>query len=129
MPPSKMITRSRVAARKSRIPRNRSATLTHLWQGLRRTTSEPATYLLLDQIGRDGGMVRCVPRADLHQHLWPDGLIRALAERVEPPRLRRGAGGWTLELPGEPPQPVALADHDPVARALEAERDGIDLVG
>ena len=70
-----------------------------------------------------------VPRIDLHQHLWPDGLVRALAERVAPPRLRHGAGGWTLELPGEPPCPVELADHDPVVRALEAERDGIDVVG
>jgi len=70
-----------------------------------------------------------VPRSDLHQHLWPDALIRALAERVSPPRLRHGAGGWILELPGEPPCPVALADHDPVARALEAERDGIDRIG
>jgi len=70
-----------------------------------------------------------VPRADLHQQLWPDELIRALAERVAPPRLRHGAAGWTLELPGEPPCPVALADHDPVARAFEAERDGLDTVG
>jgi hypothetical protein len=74
-------------------------------------------------------MVMSVPRADLHQHLWPDALIRALAERVSPPRLRHSAGSWTLELPGEPPCPVALADHDPVSRALEAERDGIDIVG
>ena len=73
--------------------------------------------------------MRSVPRSDLHQHLWPDALIRALAERVSPPRLRHGAGGWILELPGEPPCPVALADHDPVARALEAERDGIDRIG
>jgi len=70
-----------------------------------------------------------VPRSDLHQHLWPDTLIRALAERVSPPRLRHGADGWILELPGEPPCPVVLADHDPVARALEAERDGIDRIG
>ena len=73
--------------------------------------------------------MRSVPRSDLHQHLWPDALIRALAERVSPPRLRHGADGWILELPGEPPCPVALADHDPVARALEAERDGIDRIG
>ena len=70
-----------------------------------------------------------VPRCDLHQHLWPDALIRALAQRVAPPRLHHGAAGWTLELPGEPPCPVDLADHDPVARAFEAERDGVDLVG
>ena len=70
-----------------------------------------------------------VPHADLHQHLWPEALIRALATRTAPPLLRRGAAGWTLELPGEPACPVALADHDPVSRALEAERDGVGLVG
>ena len=70
-----------------------------------------------------------VPRVDLHQHLWPEALIRALALRTAPPLLRHVAGGWTLELPGEPPCPVALADHDPVVRALEAERDGLDVAG
>ena len=70
-----------------------------------------------------------VPRADLHQHLWPEALIRALAVRTAPPLLRPVDAGWTLELPGEPPCPVALADHDPAARALEAERDGVGLVG
>ena len=49
--------------------------------------------------------------------------------RSAPPRLRRDGREWLLELPGEPPSPVALADHDPVVRALEAERDGIDVVG
>ena len=73
--------------------------------------------------------MRSVPRSDLHQHLWPEDLIRALASRSAPPCLRRGVSGWILELPGEPPCPVALADHDPVARALEAERDGIDRIG
>lgn len=70
-----------------------------------------------------------MPRSDLHQHLWPEALLRELAERSAPPRLRRDGREWLLELPGEPPSPVALADHDPVVRALEAERDGIDLVG
>src|SRR5215210_5542856 len=74
-------------------------------------------------------MVIPVPRVDLHQHLWPDGLVLALAERVAPPRLRHGAGGWTLELPGEAACPVEPADHDPAVRALEAERDGTDVVG
>ena len=70
-----------------------------------------------------------MPRSDLHQHLWPEALLRALAERTAPPRLRLDGRDWVLELPGEPPCPVALADHDPVVRALEAERDGIDQVG
>jgi hypothetical protein len=73
-------------------------------------------------------MVRPVPRSDLHQHLWPEELIRALAARTAPPRLHRSGGGWTLELPGEPPCPAELVRHDPAVRALEAERDGVDLV-
>jgi 6-methylsalicylate decarboxylase len=67
--------------------------------------------------------------ADLHQHLWPEALLAALARRTEPPRLRRTGAAWMLELSGEPPSEVHLADHDPVGRALLAGRDGVDLVG
>ncbi len=55
--------------------------------------------------------------------------MRELAGRSEPPRLRPDGRAWLLELPGEPPCHVDLADHDPVARAFEAERDGVGLVG
>ena len=44
-----------------------------------------------------------VRRADLHQHFWPEGLLSSLARRTAPPRLRRGDGGWWLELAGAPP--------------------------
>jgi hypothetical protein len=67
--------------------------------------------------------------ADLHQHLWPEPLLAALARRDAPPRLVLRGREWTLELAGEAPSVVALADHDPVTRALEAERDGLDTVG
>jgi hypothetical protein len=65
---------------------------------------------------------------DLHQHLWPEQLLAGLARRDEAPRLRRRGDRWELELAGEAPSEVLLADHDPVARALEAERDGLDMV-
>ena len=43
-----------------------------------------------------------MPTYDLHQHLWPERLLAALAARGAPPRLRAGAlelaGGSTLEL-------------------------------
>jgi len=65
---------------------------------------------------------------DLHQHLWPEALLAGLARRDEAPRLRRRGDRWELELAGEAPCEVSLADHDPVARALEAERDGLDTV-
>ena len=92
MPPSKTTTRSRVAARKSRIPTDRSATLTHLWQGWSCGRSAAWVPHLLDQIGRDSCMVMSVPRIDLHQHLWPDGAgPRARrARRAAAPPPRRG---------------------------------------
>src|SRR5215207_6989828 len=65
---------------------------------------------------------------DIHQHLWPEPLLRALSERREPPRLVRAAEGWTLRLAGEPDAPVDLADHDPDRRAALAQADGLDRV-
>src|SRR5436190_954455 len=65
---------------------------------------------------------------DIHQHLWPDALLRALAERREPPQLLRGREGWRLRLRGEPDTPVDLADHDPDLRAALAEADRLGPV-
>ena len=65
-------------------------------------------------------------RIDLHQHLWPERLLDALARRSTPPLLRRTADGWVLRLEGEPDQPVDLDDHDPDARAALVEADGLD---
>jgi predicted TIM-barrel fold metal-dependent hydrolase len=55
---------------------------------------------------------------DIHQHLWPEPLLAALARRRHPPRLVRHAGGWELRIPGEVDAPFDPADHDP-ARRLE----------
>ena len=60
---------------------------------------------------------------DVHQHIWPDGLIERLRARTTAPRLE----GWTLYLDGEPPYPVDPAAHDPAARAAQARADGLDL--
>ena len=70
-------------------------------------------------VARGGGK----PAIDVHQHLWPDGLIEALRARRTPPRLR----GWTLELAGEPDFPVDPAWHDVDARATQAVEDGLDV--
>jgi hypothetical protein len=53
-----------------------------------------------------------VRRVDVHQHLWPEGLLSALARRSVQPRLR---GGY-LELAGDPPAPFDAAGHDPATR-------------
>ncbi len=54
---------------------------------------------------------------DLHQHLWPEGLLAGLGRRTEAPRLRRRGHGWELELVGEAASEVVLADHDPASRS------------
>jgi hypothetical protein len=68
-------------------------------------------------------------RVDVHQHLWSEPLVGALARRRHPPRVRRGPGGWWLDLAGEPP--CRLDVDDPAARADLVRADGLDraLIG
>src|SRR3954452_16979262 len=68
-------------------------------------------------------------RVDVHQHLWSEPLVGALARRRHPPRVRRGPGGWWLDLAGEPP--CRLAVDDPQARADLVGADRLDraLIG
>jgi hypothetical protein len=66
------------------------------------------------------------PATDIHQHLWPEPLLRELSRRREPPRLERRATGWVLRLRGEPDTPVELADHDPERRAALVGGDGLE---
>jgi hypothetical protein len=63
---------------------------------------------------------------DVHQHLWPESLIAALAARSAAPSLRRHADGWGLRAPGEPERPVDLGAHDPERRAGLLRADGVD---
>jgi 6-methylsalicylate decarboxylase len=65
---------------------------------------------------------------DIHQHLWPEPLLRALAQRREPPMIVHGARGWILRLLGEPEAPLDLADHDPDRRAALVGADGLARV-
>jgi 6-methylsalicylate decarboxylase len=67
-----------------------------------------------------------VPAIDIHQHLWPEALLRELSRRREPPMLARRDGGWALRLRGEPETPIDLADHDPDRRAALVRADGLD---
>lgn len=59
---------------------------------------------------------------DVHQHLWPVTLVRALRERTSSPYL----DGNTLYLAGEPPFEMNPADHDVALRAQLAADDGLD---
>ncbi len=66
------------------------------------------------------------PAIDIHQHLWPEPLLRELSRRRVPPMLVRGAAGWVVRMRGEPEAPVDLADHDPDRRAALVDADGLD---
>jgi hypothetical protein len=59
---------------------------------------------------------------DVHQHLWPEALIRALEARRDPPRLR----GTRLELPVEGTFEVDLGEHELDSRLALLDRAGID---
>lgn len=59
---------------------------------------------------------------DVHQHLWPEGFVAALAAREEPPFLR----GSTLEL-DEGSYEIDLRDHDLGRRLAAMDRDEVDL--
>jgi 6-methylsalicylate decarboxylase len=63
---------------------------------------------------------------DIHQHLWPEPLLRALSRRAEPPRIRRHGDGWVMCLHGEPEAAIDLADHDPERRVALVDADGLD---
>ncbi len=61
---------------------------------------------------------------DLHQHLWPTRFLDALRARSRPPHL----DGWTLRL-SDDAYAIDPAAHDVEARAAQAAREGLELVG
>jgi 6-methylsalicylate decarboxylase len=67
-------------------------------------------------------------RVDLHQHLWPDGFISALAARDRPPRVHGNGDGMRLELGFEPGGPMSAAAHDPDRRIAILDAVEIDAV-
>src|SRR3954452_24728901 len=68
-----------------------------------------------------------LPRIDVHQHLWPEPFVAALARRTEPPALRRSGTEWRLRLAGEPDAPLDLRPSDPAVRAEALRADGVDV--
>ncbi|WP_445152028.1 amidohydrolase [Baekduia sp. Peel2402] len=63
---------------------------------------------------------------DVHQHLWPEGFVAALAARSDAPAVRRDGRGWVISVPGEPDSPFGTATHDPVVRAAGLRATGLD---
>lgn len=63
---------------------------------------------------------------DVHQHLWPEGFVAALARRDVAPAVRRDGRGWLIAVPGEPDSPFGEATHDPVLRAAGLRASGLD---
>jgi hypothetical protein len=65
-------------------------------------------------------------KIDVHQHLWTEPLVRALADRREFPFVREEQGLTVLYLAGERPYVIDLAGELPARRAALVERDGLD---
>src|SRR4051812_33503073 len=63
---------------------------------------------------------------DVHQHLWPEGFVAALAARSDAPAVRRDGRGWLISVPGEPDSPFGPATHDPAARAADLQASGLE---
>src|ERR1700689_2321439 len=66
-------------------------------------------------------------KIDVHQHLWAEPLVRALAERSELPFVRHESGLTVLYLAGERPYVIDLTSEAPAHRAALVELDGLDL--
>jgi len=65
-------------------------------------------------------------KIDVHQHLWTEPLVRALAARSELPFVRHEHGLTHLFLAGERPSVIDLGTEVPARRAALVEADGLD---
>jgi predicted TIM-barrel fold metal-dependent hydrolase len=65
-------------------------------------------------------------KIDVHQHLWTEPLVHALASRSELPFVRREHGLTVLYLVGERPYVIDLANEAPARRAALVQHDGLD---
>lgn len=60
---------------------------------------------------------------DLHQHLWPEAVLRVLERRAGRPRAIWEHGRWRVELQGEPGFAIDPAEHDPDERERSLDVD------
>lgn len=65
-------------------------------------------------------------KIDVHQHLWTEPLVQALAARSELPFVRNESGLTVLYLAGERPYVIDLSGEAPASRAALVEGDGLD---
>jgi 6-methylsalicylate decarboxylase len=65
-------------------------------------------------------------RTDVHQHVWTEPLVAALAARRELPFVRRENGLTILYLAGERPYVIDLPGESPSARGQLVALDGVD---
>jgi 6-methylsalicylate decarboxylase len=65
-------------------------------------------------------------KIDIHQHVWTEPLIEALARRSELPFVREENGLTVLFLAGERPYVIDTATEDARRRAALLELDGLD---
>ncbi len=65
-------------------------------------------------------------KIDVHQHLWTEPLVQALAARSELPFVRSESGLTVLYLAGERPYVIDLASEALDQRAALVELDGLD---
>ena len=65
-------------------------------------------------------------RIDVHQHMWTEPLVRALADRDEFPFVRHEHGLTVLFMASERPYVIDLPAEAPSRRAALLEQDGLD---
>jgi hypothetical protein len=65
-------------------------------------------------------------KIDVHQHLWTEPLVQALALRTEFPFVRREHGLTVLYVADERPYVIDLSAEDPERRAALVWSDGLD---
>jgi 6-methylsalicylate decarboxylase len=65
-------------------------------------------------------------KIDVHQHLWTEPLVEALAARRELPFVRSESGLTVLYLAGERPFVIDMPSEEPVRRRALVELDGLD---
>lgn len=66
-------------------------------------------------------------RIDVHQHLWSEPLVEALAARSKPPYVQRRGRVWELKTPSEAVCTIDVAGDNTDNRVALVHLDGLDL--